>query len=388
MMDRARMTKFEACWRGGLAFAAVLVMVNCGGQAIHSEHDPEADGGSGGSTNGGSTVGGSGGSGGTGFTNESVVSSQSAQVSSVSSSSGGGGGYGGSAGITGVGGVPGIGGGPSVATVTGSATSGGTMEWGDLPVPNTCVTTRTEYRDDEHCSLDVNCAGAPIAATCYIEGNTAACSCDGQFQGGSYVFIGLNVGNACPYTIAACLHAPPFEAEPYECLPGYDVQDGEACYSRAECERDAVMGEVELTESGLHITRCTAGTTGWDCSCHGPVYGVRFEIPSGTSMTPCLDARDWCGGEELELVGNRDCTQNELTAGPDSCAAWMDCKQAVLVSGVEATMYETVSLQCWRGPDGSYECSCLSLVSQGSFYVDAPASADACDAAVDICAGG
>jgi len=66
----------------------------------------------------------------------------------------------------------------------------------------------------------------------------------------------------------------------------------------------------------------------------------------------------------------------------------MDCQQAVLVSGVEATMYETVPLQCWRGADGSYECSCLSLVSQGSFYVDAPESAGGCEAAVDLCAGG
>ena len=89
-----------------------------------------------------------------------------------------------------------------------------------------------------------------------------------------------------------------------------------------------------------------------------PLYGVRFEIPSGTSMTPCLDARDWCAGEELELGGNRECNLSAITAGPDSCAAWMDCQQAVLVSGVEATMYETVPLQCWRGADGSYECSC------------------------------
>ena len=262
------------------------------------------------------------------------------------------------------------------------------MEWGDLPVPSTCVTTSTEYWDDQSCGLEVNCAGAPMVAKCFMEWDGASCFCDGQFLVGSYDFIGLNMEEACPYTIAACLHAPPFEAEPYECMPGYDAQNGEACFSEASCERDAVMGEVELTETSVHTTGCTAGTTGWVCSCDGPVYGVKFEIPSGTSMTPCLDARDWCGGEELELGGNRACSPSELTLGPDSCAAWMDCKQAVLVSGVEATMYETVSLQCWRGPDGSYECSCLSLVSQGSFYVDAPASADACDAAVDICAGG
>ena len=47
----------------------------------------------------------------------------------------------------------------------------------------------------------------------------------------------------------------------------------------------------------------------------------------------------------------------------------------------EATMFETKPLECWGAGEGRYECWCLSQVSQGSFYVDAPDSAGACDAA-------
>lgn len=372
-----KIMKFEWCVRGAAVCVAALVVVNCFGKAIHSEDDPAAAaGGSGGSVDGSTnTV-----FGGNGFTAESVVSSQSAQVTSSSSTSSGGAGgttgSGGSNGITGVGGIPGIGG--STSGVTG----------GDVQLPGTCVTTDTEWLSDAVYAVDVTCSGAPMRALCTTEWDGADCFCDSDFLAGGFDFLGLTVEEAIPYTIAACLQANPFEAEPYECIRGYDVHNADACFLETECARDAVMGEVTLTEAGVHTTRCSKGTKGWTCTCSSPVYGVAFLVPTLNSTTACVEARDWCQGQELELSGKRDCTRTELSVTPDSCSAWMECTQAVVASGMQATMFETKPLECRGAGDGRYECSCLSQVSQGSFYVDAPDSAGACDAAVDICAGG
>jgi hypothetical protein len=259
------------------------------------------------------------------------------------------------------------------------------MDWGDVPVPEACVSTFIEYWDNSACELQVYCAGAPVSSECSLTGEVAFCSCAGDLAGGTFILNAVNVENACSYAVAACLHAPPFEAGPYECTQTSDEHSPEGCFSNAECERDAVVGDVKLIETDVRTTRCTAQDSNWNCVCNGPVQGVRFELPIASSMTPCFEARDWCGGEELELSGNRDCSSNALSVNPDFCSTTLECKQPVVASGMEATMVQTEPLQCWRGADGRFECSCLS---QGGFPVDAPDSESACTMAADICAAG
>lgn len=376
------------CWRVGGEFAAVLVGVSCGGQAVHSEVDAEGVG---------------GGSAGSMSTHESVVSTHTSETASTSQGGGTGGSLGGNAafggssgsggsdgfsGGAGVAGMPGVGGGEAIAVVTTSSTSGGSTQWGDAPVPLACVEMRSLYTDYSSCELVAECAGALISSQCWLQpdGASYSCECDGEDWRGRYDLRGVDQFNACSYAIAACLQVSAFETTSYECMRIYDNHDDpEQCNSDAGCEREAVFGGVKLAQSDFRQTRCSIDPAGWICECAGPVFGVNYLIPNVTSMSLCLDARDWCGGESLEVIGNRACIPTDISAEPDRCETWLTCGQAVLASGMEATRRESVPMECVRSTDGYYECSCMYL---HRFFVAAPDSESACSNAASVCANG
>lgn len=368
------MTTHEDYWRGRVAFvAALVVVVGCGGRAMRTTADPEADAdGAGGSADGGST--------GSGSTAESVVSAQ-ATSSSTTGGAGGTAGSGGSdsmGGSAGVAGVPGIGGGAAVAVVTASSTSSGTMDWGEIPIPEECLTTSSAYVDD-YCTLEVNCAGLRVASFCVKDGDFYDCECGSAEFGHRASLSGAAASEACPYMVAACL----LPTRPGTCTPSEGGQGEGMCYADADCSNETRMNHVKFTESHQRYVSCQLGTSGSRCACSAPFAGVGFEIPGATEMPLCDHARDWCAGDAVTLRGNRACTPLGHVAGADYCVGEVECRHAVELSGSDATMIESFPVECSLVSYGNYSCGCPLV---GWFSVIAPDSDSACSSAAGICA--
>lgn len=181
-----------------------------------------------------------------------------------------------------------------------------------------------------------------------------------------------------------CLQEPPFEAGPFACRATLEDSGLDACGAESVCTRDAVIDDVKLIESSVRTARCRPGTSGWLCECDGAITGTRFEVPSGDSDTLCLEARDWCAGEGVEVGEGGDCSLLESVLGPEHCRATIQCSQSVLVSGQQATRVETLPVECVLYGDGTYACVCPLM---STFYVYGNDTESVCITAAGVCSG-
>jgi len=301
---------------------ALLVSAGCGGQAAHSDHDPGA----------------------------AATAGDASALSGMPSSAG--------------------------------VTTGGSGEWGDIPIPETCVTMSGVTYFSDACELQVDCGGDQLVADCWPVGGEYTCSC-GAFE---YLLSGVTkLSDACPYAIAACLHSLPFETAPASCGSFYEDMNADYCSAESHCTSVGSLGQVTFIESHRRWADCSLVAAGLACHCFSPFYDFRrFEVAAQGLDSVCPDARDWCAGDGVELGGNRECAPDASpTVTPYGCYARVECKQTVLASGLAATMFDSVPVECGPGRDGSYECAC----PLHRFSVSAPDSGSACEAAADICAG-
>ena len=358
-----------------VAFMALLVLMNCGGQTTRSGGDLEVDadsGESGGSENGG-------------FENdETVVSAVSAQAASSTGSGGDGGssGYGGTdnVGVAGVGAFPGSGGDSSAVVTTGVVigTGGTTIDWGEVPVPEGCQMTGRHQIYNDECDLEANCDDGLVSAGCFLEGSDYACGCSGS----RFAVYGVGAKEACLYALNGCVRSAAFEAGPFYCDITSAEDYPEGCSSRRECSRVASVGDVKLSEFVDTQVACRMGAWGFECACPTTIDNVRFEGLGATSTALCLEAHDWCGGDNLELSGERACNSIPQASFSDLCTTDLSCERDVLASGMEATMFDASVVQCSTRDDGMYSCECPEL---SLFYVEAPDLDSACSAATDRC---
>lgn len=262
------------------------------------------------------------------------------------------------------------------------------VDWGELPIPENCNAT-SDHREEDSCSLAVECGEARVLAKCYAAGNSFDCECFGASDLVSYRLSGVNLNDACPHALAACLNWPELDAGSYDCTPTNEVDESDYCVADAECTREGVIGEAEFTESHDRVSDCAATGSGWTCGCGMPT-GTRFELASTTSSPQCLDARDWCIWDGVERVGSRTCTPIEGSESQsddqESCLVRVECESDVLLSGEEAKMYEDDVVACYRAESGRYNCSC-TVAGTYSTEVTADDPTSACAAAVKKCDG-
>lgn len=269
---------------------------------------------------------------------------------------------------------------PSVTGSTG-VTTGGTGAWGDIPIPETCVTTSGVTYFSDACELQVDCGGDELVADCWPVGDDYTCSC-GAFE---YLLSGVSeLADACPYAIAACLHSLPFETRPAVCGSFYEDMSADYCSAESHCTSAGALGQVTFTESHRRWADCSPVAAGLACHCFSPFFNFRkFEVATQDLDSVCPDARDWCAGDGVELGGNRQCAlDGRPTVTPYGCYARVECHQSVLASGLDATMYDSVPVECGPANEGRYECAC----PLHRFSVSAADSEGACNAAADICA--
>jgi len=259
------------------------------------------------------------------------------------------------------------------------------VEWGELPIPQSCQATSSSQEDDS-CSLQVECGDARALAKCHGTGSAFTCECFDSKAVVTYRLNGVTLHQACPHAAAACLNWPDLDAEPYDCTLTDEVDEPDYCIADGRCTRDGVIGEAEFTEFHDRLSDCTAVGAGWSCGCGLPT-GNRFKLANATSTQQCSDAFEWCALDGVELKGSRKCTLTDVSSDEERCTATTECESPVLLAGEEGTMYEDDVIACYRGESGHYECSC-SLGAPYSAEVTADDPESACSAAVKKCDGG
>jgi len=385
--------------RVGIVFVAGLLLAKCGGQTTRSGDDLEVAADSaenGGSENGGSANGGSSdGHADDRSSGESVVSAVSAQaVTSTSSGGDGGSGAGGTDGIgvpgagaigvAGSGAFAGTGGGPfGVVTTGGTGAGGEAIDWGGVPVPEGCATSGRHQISSDSCDLVLECSGRQASAGCSLDGSDYRCRCS-DAPDSSFRVYSVGPSEACLYAVNACRRSDAFEAQPFDCELTSENYSSDGCNSIRECSRIASVGDVKLSEFIDSDVGCSTGAWGFSCGCSYSLNDVRFEGSDSHGLLPCTDAHDWCSGDNLDLSEERSCSATPELSVSDICTTHLDCQRPVLVSGMEATMFETVTVQCYWDNSGEYLCECPSL---GYFSLDAPDLDSACVSAASICAG-
>jgi len=256
----------------------------------------------------------------------------------------------------------------------------------DVPIPAACADPGTRWADDDGCELDIDCSGTWMSVICNAEGDAFDCSLLGNSFYFRYSLAEVSAADACLASVAAYLQEPPFEGEPFECSQISEQHDEDSCSAADDCTRDATLGDVEITDHHERRYGCAAGDAGTTCTCHEPIEDLWFEMPDmSVSEASCADVGKWCLGEEVELIGERDCTPIQQQWDIEICLGQIECKEPVKASGREATKHDIVELRCDLTSDARYECICPEL---GSFSIDAEDAESACYEAIDICAGG
>lgn len=255
-------------------------------------------------------------------------------------------------------------------------------DWGDLPIPASCRAT-IDQREEDDCGLNVECGELTVLTQCHPSGDDVRCECFSASGRVDYRLSGVSTADACPHALAACLHWPELDAGDFECTPTNDAEEPNFCLADAECTREGEIGDVEFVESHTRLVDCNATESGWMCGCGMPT-AVRFEVTTAPSIPQCLDARDWCILDGVEIAGSKTCTPIEVSASEDLCTAQVDCQRPVLLDGDEATMYEFEVVSCYLAEGERYQCSCRTAAPY-STEVTADDAASACASAVDAC---
>lgn len=256
-------------------------------------------------------------------------------------------------------------------------------KWGGLPIPASC-TPIYEDQTDGDCQLDVECAEGRAHTICVVERDGIECNCSSRDIW--YRVEGVELSDACAHGLALCFERPKLETTPFECTPRQETHEPSECVAVADCTREGTVGRASFTELQPRRATCVAEGSGWRCLCERPT-DASFELPASTGDSQCLDARAWCAGEDLELVGGQTCTTKVQPPAEDedgsTCFADIECERQVLLSGQAVTMHEATWVACNPRLGGGYDCQCLE--DSDSTEVDAMDAASACTLAGAAC---
>lgn len=299
-------------------------------------------------------------------------------------------GFGGSAGSGGFGGgeFGGAGGfsGSSTFGSSASVTGGGGNVWGDIPIPPECEGW-VNNNGNSSCDMELECPSEWAWSYCNNNGPSFSCECESDRNWGEYEISGVGIDAACPWAAAACVRSPEIVWGQPVCTPSFQEQGSSYCSAEAECTSTSedATGNVVISKREWLSSYCDQTGSTWQCSCDRPDRYTNLEFAELPEGATCLDVLDWCNGGDIEPLGQVSCAPTYQSAGMDYCDAELECRYAVLVAGVEATLEERVPLNCQRGADGTFVCQCSGTTSQ-SFPVMAGDAWNACGEATSICA--
>ena len=277
------------------------------------------------------------------------------------------------------------GGASSMASISGADSTGGSAGDGasDEPlVPDSCTDELAVY-EDIWCQYSAICGQEVVTIRCDGAADVFDCDCgllDDPSR--SFELAGVSSADACSHMIPLCLNSPQVDAGAFECTPSYEHDGPGLCILDGDCTREGVIGAAHFVESYLRQSDCGETESGWTCGCGNPDDGS-FEISGSSNDPQCLDAFDWCGGQEVQPGGSRTCTPTGQTTLDDYCYADLQCETPVMLSGREGTLVEVDRLYCQFASGEFYSCSCTDNGEPEVTVLSDPLTA--CSQAVAAC---
>jgi hypothetical protein len=280
----------------------------------------------------------------------------------------------------------------SVTTTSGTGGTGGVPpDFGDIPLPDDCVTEYASLGSD-YCDLQLTCSGLYSYTWCWSDGGTWQCECESPNGWDSYVISGLPGEDMCPFAASVCLGATDVDFSDLMCTPTYEERGNQYCSSEAQCSGSAMLPDgVNVSLQEWRYAYCNQAPEGWMCQCDnfggGGFGGGRglaltfHDVEDGAAL--CSNMFEWCSPDGLERIGTPSCVPTYQWADTVSCNADMECSQPATLDGGDVSIREWMPVSCVTAGEGSFNCQCATA---GSFSVTSDSPWDACTSALDKCA--
>jgi hypothetical protein len=246
----------------------------------------------------------------------------------------------------------------------------------------------------ELCSQQIEgTAGANLSTVnevqCEDDGNRRlACKCSNTSY--SYQLAGEDGLTACDTVLELCDDPvePDFTGAAWDCQVGSSSGlMGWSCENHQDCVRSvAIAGDISAVQAGDLGVFCFGGEDDERCECRASFGLFRLESAELTGDALCTEGSEVC--KELADVdfdgGEPTCSNSRQAADATTCFSRFDCSIFKSVSGMEASVFGIIDLECGR-TDDAWDCTCSSGSNSLELDLEGTDGWEVCTSASETC---
>ncbi len=157
--------------------------------------------------------------------------------------------------------------------------------------------------------------------------------------------------------------------------------------THSEGEKSCFLN-TQCTGGGSDLTMCSRLPSGrWECWCQFNNTDRQYEVDA-PGANPCAVASRFCGEDTLAL-GEEEC-EPVGDSDDDSCRITLSCGRPIegeFDPGTAVRLMDVATSECVRLSDGSFDCDCSHLETNGRHGVESDSSTTACLTVAEFCRG-